>query len=188
MRKRKKWNEDTRVKIPATIQFMRLGYDYQPIHEGTIDFDTKIYIERFQKALERINDRVFSREDTLEVIKQIHTACCNYDLGKKFYRWLTINPDDDVKLIDFQNIENNDFAVVNELSYTIKQNTKEGSFRPDINILVNGIPLAFLEVKKPNNLGGIQAEFQRMVQERLKHKEYYRYFNKLPAVYNFLNK
>lgn len=182
MRKRKKWNEDTRVKIPATIQFMRLGYDYQPIHEGTIDFDTKIYIERFQKALERINDRVFSWEDTLEVIKQIHTACCNYDLGKKFYRWLTINPDDDVKLIDFQNIENNDFAVVNELSYTIKQNTKEGSFRPDINILVNGIPLAFLEVKKPNNLGGIQAEFQRMVQERLKHKEYYRYFNKLQLI------
>ena len=25
---RKKFNEDTRVKLPATIQFLRLGYDY----------------------------------------------------------------------------------------------------------------------------------------------------------------
>lgn len=49
MRKRKKWNEDTRVKIPATIQFMRIGYDYQPIHEGTIDFDTKYILNDFRR-------------------------------------------------------------------------------------------------------------------------------------------
>ena len=28
-----KFNEDTRVKIPATIQFMRLGYAYQSLKD-----------------------------------------------------------------------------------------------------------------------------------------------------------
>lgn len=32
------FNEDTRVKIPATIQFLRLGYEYQSMREADIDF------------------------------------------------------------------------------------------------------------------------------------------------------
>lgn len=27
------FNEDTRVKIPATIQFLRLGYEYQSLKD-----------------------------------------------------------------------------------------------------------------------------------------------------------
>ena len=42
----------------------------------------------------------------------------NNDLGREFYNWL-INPLDKVKLIDFDNIENNDFAVVDELPFSI---------------------------------------------------------------------
>ena len=40
---------------------------------------------------------------------------------------------------------------------------KNGSdeFRPDITPLINGLPLAFIEVKKPNNKGGIKAEYDR---------------------------
>ncbi len=32
------FNEYTRVKIPATIQFLRLGYQYQSLREADIDF------------------------------------------------------------------------------------------------------------------------------------------------------
>ena len=35
-------------------------------------------------------------------------------------------------------------------------------FRPDITLLVNGMPLVFIEVKKPNNKGGIGEERERM--------------------------
>lgn len=35
------FNEDTRVKIPATIQFLRIGYDYQSLKDADIDFQTK---------------------------------------------------------------------------------------------------------------------------------------------------
>ena len=105
----------------------------------------------------------------------------NNDLGRSFYRRL-VDTTADIKLIDFDNIVNNDFAVVDELPFTVKRDTEEGSFRPDINILINGMPLAFLEVKKPNNEDGIQAEFKRMINERLKKDEFKKYFNLIQIV------
>ena len=57
------FNEDTRVKIPATVQVLRLGYNYQSMKEADIDFDTKIFVSRFKSSLERINGRDFSAEE-----------------------------------------------------------------------------------------------------------------------------
>ena len=41
------FNEDTRVKIPATIQFLKIGYNYQSLKDDKLDldFNTKIFIE-----------------------------------------------------------------------------------------------------------------------------------------------
>ena len=44
------FNEDTRVKIPATIQFLRLGYDYQSIKNVDVDFNTKEVLVYGQKT------------------------------------------------------------------------------------------------------------------------------------------
>ena len=175
------FNEDTRVKIPATIQFLRLGYDYQSIKNVDVDFNTKIFRNRFKTSLEKINKRKFSDDEITSILSDIDNVIKNNDLGKEFYNWL-INPIDKVKLIDFDNIENNDFAVVDELPFSIEEGTEEGSFRPDINILINGMPLGFLEVKKPNNEGGIQREFDRMIKKRLLKKEYKKYFNLIQFV------
>ncbi len=177
------FNEDTRVKIPATIQFMRLGYAYQSLKDIDLHTETRIAINRFHPALEKLNGRTYTREEVLAVIEDIHSIIKNNDMGKVFYNWL-IHPQDKPKLIDFDCIENNDFAVVNELTFG-KDGTGDervGSFRPDINVLINGIPLAFLEVKKPNNEGGIQAEFNRMLNKRLERPEYKKYFNMLQIV------
>lgn len=175
------FNEDTRVKIPATIQFLRLGYNYQSLREADVDFNTKIFINRFKPALETINGREFSFDEIKELLMEINNVIKNNDLGKEFYNWL-INPLDKVKLIDFDDIWKNDFAVVDELPFSIIEGTEEGSFRPDINILINGIPLAFLEVKKPNNDGGIQKEFDRMINQRLKNPDYKKFFNMIQFV------
>lgn len=177
------FNEDTRVKIPATIQFLRLGYHYQSLKtdDADIDFHTKIFINRFKAALETINGREFTYDEIRSVIMDIHGVLKNNDLGKEFYNWL-INPQEKVKLIDFENIMKNDFAVVDELPFSIVSGTEDGSFRPDINILINGMPLAFLEVKKPNNEGGIQKEFDRMIHKRLQNPEYRKFFNMIQFV------
>lgn len=175
------FNEDTRVKIPATIQFLRLGYNYQSLKDADVDFNTKIFINRFKPALEKINNKEFTFDEIKSILTDINNVIRNNDLGKEFYYWL-INPIEKVKLIDFDNIENNDFAVVDELPFNIQEDSQEGSFRPDINILINGIPLAFLEVKKPNNEGGIQKEFDRMINKRLKNPDYKKFFNLIQFV------
>ncbi len=170
------FNEDTRVKIPATIQFLRLGYNYQSLRDADIDFNTKVFINRFKPALEQINGRTYTYDEIKMILAEINAMIKNNDLGKEFYNWL-INPLDRPKLIDFDDIGNNDFAVVDELPYCVIEGTEEGSFRPDCNILINGMPLAFLEVKKPNNEGGIQKEFDRMINKRLQNPDYRKFFN-----------
>ena len=178
-----KFNEDTRVKIPATIQFLKLGYNYQSLKDDKLDldFNTKIFINRFKPAIEKINNTKLSYDDIKQLLDEINNLIRNNDLGKEFYYRL-INPQDKLKLIDFENIENNDFAIVDELPFSITPESDVGSFRPDINILINGMPLAFLEVKKPNNEGGIQKEFKRMINDRLKNSEFKKYFNLIQMV------
>lgn len=178
-----KFNEDTRVKIPATIQFLKIGYNYQSLKDDRldIDFNTKIFINRFKPAIEKINNKELSFDEVKTLLDEINNLIKNNDLGKEFYNRL-INPQDKLKLIDFDIVENNDFAVVDELPFSITHDSDVGSFRPDINILINGMPLAFLEVKKPNNEGGIQKEFKRMINERLKNAEFKKYFNLIQMV------
>lgn len=177
------FNEDTRVKIPATIQFLRLGYEYQSLKDIILHTETRIAINRFKPALERINGRSYSDAEIVAILDEIHSVIRNNDMGRAFYRWL-IDPQDKPVLVDFEHIENNDYAVVDELTFGKEgsEGEKEGSFRPDITILINGIPLCFLEVKHPNNEGGIQAEFTRMLNKRLEKPEYKKYFNMLQVV------
>ena len=170
------WNEDMRVKFPATVQFMRLGYEYQSLKDADIHPETRIFLNRFVPAIQRINrDKNLTVEQILATIEEIHGIIKNNDMGKEFLGRL-LGQTADIKLIDFDHPEDNDFAVVDELTFGPEA---KGSFRPDINILVNGIPLGFLEVKKPNNEGGIQKEFHRMLDERLQVPEFKKYFNML---------
>lgn len=175
------FNEDTRVKIPATIHFLKLGYDYQSLKDAQIDFDTKIFVNRFKPALERINGKQISNDEVFSLLSEINGLLKNNDLGKEFYKRL-ISSEHDIRLLDLGDYSNNDFAIVDELPFSIKEGTEEGSFRPDINILINGMPLAFLEVKHPDNCGGIQVEFERMINKRLKNDDYRKYFNLIQIV------
>ena len=177
------FNEDTRVKIPATIQFMRIGYEYQSLKDIDLHTATRIAMNRFAPAIRRINGKNYSDAEILALVEEIHSVIRNNDMGQAFYNWL-VDPQDRIKLIDFDNVENNDFAVVNELIFGKDgaESEREGSFRPDINIFINGIPLSFLEVKRPNNEGGIQVEFERMLNKRLEKPEYKKFFNMLQVV------
>ena len=153
------WNEDMRVKFPATVQFMRLGYEYQSLKDADIHPETRIFLNRFVPAIQRINsDKNLTVEQILATIEEIHNIIKNNDMGKEFLSRL-LDQTADIKLIDFDHPADNDFAIVDELTFGPEA---KGSFRPDVTVLVNGIPLGFLEVKKPNNEGGIQKEFHRI--------------------------
>lgn len=168
-------NENSRVKIPALVHFTRLGYEYLSLkdYSGSIDEDINIFVDEFRTAINRINRTNLSVEDVQKIIGEIKIVLSADDLGRAFYSML-LSGYNGLKLIDFDftNGAGNTFQVVTELTY--KNGNDE--FRPDITVLINGIPLAFLEVKKPNNKEGIQAEYTR-INKRFKNKKFKRFAN-----------
>ncbi len=54
---------------------------------------------------------------------EINSVIKNNDHGKEFYNWL-INPLDKVKMVDMDDWSNNDFAVVDELPFSIIEGTE----------------------------------------------------------------
>ena len=135
------FNENTRVKIPAILHMCRLGYEYVPLSMAKWDKDTNIFTNIFNDSLSRINpDAVPS--DFKKAFENISLALDGEDLGQAFYNMLTNSSD--LKLIDFKNFNNNSFHVVTELP--CKNGDEE--FRPDITLLINGMPLVIIEVKK----------------------------------------
>lgn len=149
------FNENTRVKIPAILHLCRLGYQYISLSKAKWDLNTNIFTDIFAEILIRINKDLEAGE-VKRMLEDVSLALDNEDLGQAFYEMLTASPG--IKLIDFKDFSNNSFHVVTEL--TCKNGDDE--FRPDITLLINGMPLAFVEVKKPNNQEGILAERDRI--------------------------
>lgn len=164
-----KFTEDTRVKLPSILHLIRLGYDYLSLKEQQWDPETNIFSELFNKAISKINPGM-ADADVDRLLTDVRLTLDNDDLGQAFYQKLTDRSGN--KLIDFENFDNNSFHVVTELTY---QNNDE-EFRPDITLLINGMPLMFIEVKKPNNREGILAERDR-INKRCQNPKFKRFIN-----------
>lgn len=164
-----KFNEDSRVKIPTILHLMKLGYHYLSLKEQSWDVDTNIFPDLFSSAITRINSGI-ELDDVFRQGEDIKLLLDNEDLGRAFFERLTDRSQ--TKLIDFENFNNNSFHVVTELTC---QNGDE-AFRPDITLLINGMPLVFIEVKKPNNREGILAERER-INRRFQNPKFKRFAN-----------
>lgn len=170
----KQFSEATRVQMPAMVHLTRLGYEYfgKMLEEmnGTIyDGDTNILLQVFERQFKKLNPA--HEGEFLQLLRDIKKELNDDDLGRGFYNRLkSVSP---IKLIDFDNIANNTFHFTAE--FTCRNGQDE--FRPDITLFVNGLPLVFIEVKKPNNHGGMVAESSRMNRERFPNKKFRRFIN-----------
>jgi len=163
------FNEDSRVKLPTILHLVRLGYTYLSLKNLAWDDSTNIVTSIFKENVLRLNPDL-SEGDVGRLYDEISLCLENEDLGKAFYEKLTAKSGN--RIIDFENFDNNSFHVVTE--FTCKKDEEE--FRPDITLLINGMPLVFIEVKKPNNLDGIQAEHKR-IQTRFQNKKFRKFVN-----------
>lgn len=169
-----KFNEATRVQMPAMVHLTHLGYSYfgkinEDMAGNVYDPDTNILIDVFKQQFEFLNPS--AKGEFGQTIRAIRQELANDDLGKSFYKRLTTASP--VRLIDFENPQNNSFHFTAE--FTCKNGQDE--FRPDITLFVNGLPLCFIEVKKPNNHGGMVAESKRMNHERFPNRKFRRFIN-----------
>lgn len=168
------FNEATRVQMPGLVHLTRIGYEYiGKIYEEQANVlyepDTNILLATFKQQFAKLNPG--HEGEAEQVLKDIRQELDNDDLGRSFYKRLTaVSP---VKLIDYENPRNNVFQCTAE--FTCRRDTEE--FRPDITLFVNGLPLVFIEVKKPNNHGGMVAESERMNKLRFPNKKFRRFIN-----------
>ncbi len=162
--------------MPALVHLSRLGYSYlgkirkkSNKEDSELDRDTNIHKEIFKERFRALNPQHASEAE--RVLQDIRQELDNDDLGRGFYKRLTsVSP---VRLIDFENIDNNTFHFTAELTCE----RDEENFRPDITLFVNGLPLVFIEVKRPKNQGGMVAESERMNRERFPKKKFRRFIN-----------
>lgn len=163
------FNENSRVKIPAILHLCRLGYEYLSLKGANWDLNTNIFVDVFKESVKKLNPEL-SIGDVDRFYDEVALCLENEDLGKAFYEKLTNRSG--IRMIDFENFNNNLFQVTTELTY--KKDDEE--FRPDVILLINGLPLAFIEVKKPNNQDGILAEHRR-IESRFKNKKFRHFVN-----------
>ena len=145
-------SEYTQSELPAIELFQKLGYDY-------LDAKSEIYEvvlqEQLETSLKRINpwlndnnlQKVIRKimsingSSLMEINSEIHQLITKADA-------FTLKPTPDehpvpVKFIDYENIDNNDFLVVNQMKF---KGARANSI-PDIVVFLNGLPLVVIEAK-----------------------------------------
>jgi type I restriction enzyme R subunit len=155
------------VEDAAIEYFEALGYDYRHglviAHDGSAperaSYGEVILEKRLRAALERINPHL--GPDTLdEVAKRIlrPESPSLEENNTAFQKQLTHGVQVQVRtdgrdrgdlawLIDFDTPENNDWLVVNQFTVTHGKYNR----RPDVVVFVNGMPLAVIELKNPED-------------------------------------
>ena len=156
-------NEVEKVELPAIEQLKQLGWTYIHGADLTPEAGARAYLrdvvlaEQLNSAIKRINPWVsdenlkkVSRNIThpifaglMEYNHAIYQTLINYqsveqDLGKG-------RKGQTVKIIDFDNIDNNEFICTNQF----KVEGANQKIIPDIVCFVNGLPLAIIECKSP---------------------------------------
>ena len=176
MAKRREFSELSRVQLPAALHLMRLGYTYLP-HDGedlpARDEDTNILVSIFRNQFLKLNDGL-TDQDFAREFENIKLELDYSDLGRTFFNRL--QGADGRKYIDWENPVNNTYHIALEVTCENGQD----SFRPDIMIFINGLPLSYLEVKMPNatpgGKTGIQAERAR-TKMRFENRKFRRFNN-----------
>lgn len=176
--------EDSRVKFPTLMHLMGMGFKYvslkglktKYVEAPKTEFDplTNILTDYFTDAYCTLNPKA-EKKDAEDMLVKIQKSLQNDDLGRQFYNEILLNTGE--RIIDLSSpvnfYKNNTFQVATEMTCGSKDSD---NYRPDITIFVNGLPLAFIEVKKENNHKGIQAETDRMKQ-RFVNPQYRRFLN-----------
>lgn len=149
------------------------------------EFDplTNILTDYFTEAYNKLNPNV-EIGAAGKLLAKIQSSLMNDDLGRQFYNEILLNTGE--RIIDLSSpanfYKNNTFQVTTEMTCGDKDSD---NYRPDITLFVNGLPLAFIEVKKENNHKGILAETDRMKQRFVNPK--YRRFLNLTQIMVFSN-
>jgi len=139
-------------ELPAIELFKKMGYEYfdakSKMYEVVLEDRLKTSLKKInpwlddnnlQKALRKL--LAVNGSSLMEINAEIHKLITKADA-------LSLKPTPDekplaVKFIDYENLQNNDFLVVNQMKFKGKGKNSI----PDLVVFVNGLPLAVIEAK-----------------------------------------
>jgi len=158
------YSEDDLIEQPAINLFASIGWQTVDCFsenfgdDGTLGRDNRsdvILVRELGEALTQINPDCTANEINLAVEEIIRdrsamSAMAANEAGYKFIReGVKVKADEEdedfvtVKIIDWQNVDNNRFLLCSQLWITGEIETR----RPDLIGFVNGLPLVFIELK-----------------------------------------
>lgn len=172
-------NEDT-VEQAAIEWFEELGYTYlagpsiAPGEPGAErdSYGDVVLQSWLATAIRRLNPAIptSAQEDALRKVLRVEGPSL-IQTNRLFHKMLVAGVDveypredgtiagDQVKLIDFENPDNNDWHVINQ--FTVVEGTHNR--RPDVLVFVNGLPLAVIELKNPaHEQSGIWSAYNQL--------------------------
>ncbi len=171
-------DEEQKVELPAIEQLQSLGWDY--IHGSSLSPETSdereylkdvVLTNRLTDAVQRINPwindanlRSVVRELThLKVATQMEA---NQSVWETLVSYQSViqnlgkgNKGQTVKVIDFDNPDNNEFLCSNQF----KIEGPNQNIIPDIVLFVNGLPLAVIECKSPYITNPMEAGIDQLL-------------------------
>src|SRR3989344_2911090 len=124
---------------------------------------------RLRTAINKFNPNIpeDAKEESLKRILQVSFTTPSLVLNNKiFHSYLRDGVDveymrsdgtvagDKVRLVDFNNVEKNDFLAVNQYTVIENPSTSLGAGnnrRPDVVIFINGLPVVIIELKNPGD-------------------------------------
>ena len=156
---------ESAIEELAINLFTQLGYKYIPgpsfapdgMYPERETLSDVILINRLKSAIDRINPDIPRPAKDDAIRKILNQSSQNLTANnERFHRYLTDGiavsylseqgeRGDNVYLIDYDNIQNNEFIVSNQFT-VIENNINK---RLDIVLFVNGIPLVVMELKNP---------------------------------------
>lgn len=163
------------------------GWQYLSPEEQELerpDLTQVIFKDRLKQAIDNLNPNI-SPEARLQALRQATNLSTQnlIDNNEEFHRMLTEGIEievmgddgiqgDKVKLIDWQNIDNNEFLVCNQFT-VIENNINK---RPDVVLFVNGLPLVVIELKNPVDENATVAKAYTQLQN---------YKNAIPSLFYY---
>ena len=143
----------------AIIQLFQdeLGYSYQYGPDVERDYTEPLYLDELEPALTRINPLLpeGAIQEALNKLKHFENGSIlqkNEVFMNYLQNGIEVSYFHDgehlagiVKIVDFENIENNSFTVINQ--WTIIEYSNK---RPDVIVFVNGLPVVVFELKSPS--------------------------------------
>jgi len=157
-------DELDKVELPALEQLQSLGWEYIEGSKLSPDesdertsYKDVVLERRLENAIQRINPWI-SEDNLRRVISEFTRAQfpnlieANQSIWDTLTQYTSVMQDvgkgnrgQTVKIIDFENLHNNEFLCTNQFKVSgVNQN-----IIPDIILFVNGLPLALIECKSP---------------------------------------